>query len=215
MSREHAFTEVDPIISSAVESFGRHGFGAPLRGIAADAGVSAALIVKRFGSKDGLHAACDEYVREWIRIVKTENIDAVAQGRFLPAIVDDDALLPMFAYIMASVLAGGDVGRQFVEGMIVDAEAYIADAVAQGVAKPSRDEPARARYLVTSSLGSLLLTMLMNGETTELTTAFRRLQHEMSPPMVELYTEGLFTDGAFLDDYLRQFGDPSATAPPD
>lgn len=214
MGHERPFTEADPIVSSAVESFGRHGFGAPLRGIAADAGVSAALIVKRFGSKDGLHAACDDYVREWIRIVKAENIDAAAQGRFLSTIVDDDSQLPMFAYIMASVLAGGDVGRQFVEGMIVDAETYIADAVARGLAKPSRDEHARARYLVTSSLGSLLLTMLMNGETAESAAAFRRLQHELAPPMIELYTDGLFTRGVFLEDYRRQFGDPPATGPP-
>ena len=218
MDREQLFTATDPIIVSAVDSFGQHGFGTPLRGIAADAGVSAALIIKRFGSKDALHAACDGFVREWIRIVKSENIDAAARGQFLSAIVDDDEQLPMFAYIMQSVLAGGDVGRQFVEGMITDAEKYMAHAVATGLAKPSRDERARIRYLVTSSLGSLLLTARMDGDTdgTSLAAAFRRMQRETAAPMIELYTQGLFTTPDVLDDYLRHLDespDPVDTRP--
>lgn len=208
MKRERAFTEVDPIISAAVDSFGRLGFGAPLRGIAADAGVSAALIIKRFGSKDALHTACDEFVREWIRVVKLENIEAAAQGQLLSTILDSDDLLPMFAYIMQSVLAGGDIGRQFVDGIVVDAEQYMHDAVEKGLAKPSRDERARARYLVTSSLGSLLLNMLMDGETTDLGAAFRRMQRETAAPMIELYTEGVFTRGDILDSYLQYLDPP-------
>ncbi|ALG86358.1 TetR/AcrR family transcriptional regulator [Gordonia phthalatica] len=210
MGREQLFTHTDPIVVSAVDSFGRQGFGAPLRGIAADAGVSAALIIKRFGSKDGLHAACDAFVREWIRIVKSENIDAAARGQFLTAIVDDDEQLPMIAYIMQSVLAGGDVGRQFVEGMIADAETYMDHAVEKGLAKPSRDERARVRYLVTSSLGSLVLTLLMDGRAdgADLADAFRRMQRETAVPMIELYTQGLFTTPDVLDDYLRLFDGP-------
>ncbi|MBM7365709.1 TetR/AcrR family transcriptional regulator [Gordonia hydrophobica] len=208
MSREHVFTHVDPIIEAAVHSFGRLGFGAPLRGIAADAGVSAALIIKRYGSKDALHAACDAHVREWIRVVKSQNIDAAARGQLLSAIVDSDELLPMFAYIMQSLLAGGDVGRQFVDGMIVDAEQYMHDAVEKGLVKPSRDEHARARYLVTSALGSLLLTTLLDGQTADLGAAFRQMQRETAAPMIELYTEGVFTRGDVLDDYLRYLDDP-------
>lgn len=209
MERERTFTrDADPIVCAAVDSFGRLGFGAPLRGIAADAGVSAALIIKRFGSKDALHTACDEFVREWIRIVKLENIDAAAHGRLLNAIIDSDDLLPMFAYIMQSMLAGGDIGRQFVDGMVHDAEQYMRDAVEKGLAKPSRDERARARYLVTSSLGALLLNLLMNGETTDLGAAFRRMQRETAAPMIELYTEGVFTRSDVLDSYLQYLDSP-------
>ncbi len=50
------------IRDAAVLRFGREGFGASVRTVAADAGVSPGLVIHHFGSKDGLRAACDEYV---------------------------------------------------------------------------------------------------------------------------------------------------------
>ena len=48
------------IRDSAIVYFGRHGFqSATVRAIAADAGVSPALVIHHFGSKDGLREACD------------------------------------------------------------------------------------------------------------------------------------------------------------
>ena len=55
------------IRDAAVARFGRDGFRAPVRAIAEDAGVSAALVIHHFGSKDALRAECDEHVLRVIR----------------------------------------------------------------------------------------------------------------------------------------------------
>lgn len=53
------------IRNAAIELFARDGFQKTnVRAIAAAAGVSPALVIHHFGSKDGLRAVCDEYVLE-------------------------------------------------------------------------------------------------------------------------------------------------------
>ncbi|WP_228760094.1 TetR/AcrR family transcriptional regulator [Pseudactinotalea sp. HY158] len=228
MGHEQAFTAADPpvptdppeagpLLMAALNRFAREGFGAPLRVIAADADVSAALIIKRYGTKEGLRAACDGVALEWIRAAKTRNIGVVAGGGLLPTLVGGDEYAPLVGYVMQSVIAGGSLGRSFVEHMIADAEGYLADAVAAGVIRPSRDERARARYLVTSSLGSFLLTMLLEPDTggrsaTDLPGLYRMLASEGTGPMLELYTEGLFTTRRILEDFLLHPGDAPGPA---
>lgn len=154
--------DLDPLLRAAIGRFSREGFGAPLRAIAADAGVSAALLVKRYGSKEALREAADEAVLEWIRRVKSESIGSAARGTLmltLPAAQREASVL--LGYIVHAVLDGGALGRHLLEQMVTDAEGYIAEAVAQGLARPSRDERARARYLVQSGLGSLLVSTLL------------------------------------------------------
>lgn len=202
----------DPIVHATVLRFAREGFDAPLRGIASDAGVSAALVMKRFGSKEGLREAADALVLEWIRAVKAENIEAVANGQLLTTLADNDAYAPMLVYVMHSVLDGGQLGREFVEDLIADAEQYTADGVERGLIRPSRDEKARVRYLVMSSVGAFLLSLLLRptDDASDLPSVNRRLRDESMLPMLELFTEGLLTTPQVLDDYLRQKEDGSA-----
>lgn len=202
----------DPIVHATVLRFAREGFDAPLRGIAADAGVSAALVMKRFGSKEGLREEADALVLEWIRAVKAKNIEAVANGQLLTTLADNDAYAPMLVYVMHSVLDGGKLGREFVEDLIADAERYTADGVERGLIRPSRDEKARVRYLVMSSVGAFLLSLLLRpaDDASDLPSVNRRLRDESMLPMLELFTEGLLTTPQVLDDYLSQKGDGSA-----
>ena len=62
------------IRDAAVARFGREGFRAPVRAIAEDAGVSAALVIHHFGSKDALRAECDQHVLTVIREQKSAAI---------------------------------------------------------------------------------------------------------------------------------------------
>ena len=48
--------------------------GTTVRAIAKDAGVSPALVIHHFGSKDGLHRACDEHVVRLMMEMKAESI---------------------------------------------------------------------------------------------------------------------------------------------
>ncbi|WP_221585813.1 TetR/AcrR family transcriptional regulator [Microbacterium sp. G2-8] len=203
----------DPIVRVAARRFSADGFDAPLRAIAAEAGVSAALLMKRFGSKDGLRAACDAHVLEWIRRAKHDNIDAVENGRFLTTLASSHEYEPLLVYVLRSVMDGGSLGRDFVEHMIADAEGYMADAVARGIARPSRDERARTRYLVMSSLGAFLLSLLLRSPeagSSDIPALTDELMTESMLPLLEIYTEGVFTTSTMLDDYLRVTGRDAA-----
>src|SRR5690349_12965167 len=62
------FTARARIGNAALELFGSEGVNrVSMRAIAAKAGVSAALVVHHFGSKEGLRAACDQYVISLVR----------------------------------------------------------------------------------------------------------------------------------------------------
>ncbi len=198
------------IRDAAVLRFARSGFGATVRTIAADAGVSPALVIHHFGSKDTLHAACDEHVLAWIAETKRQNMGRATSGGLLEVLAQQDELAPLMGYVLRSLQAGGSVGKAFVEHMIDDAEKYTAEAVEQGIAKPSRDERARVRYLVMASLGSLLLSVTLDPpeDPEDVNATVRRYTADFYLPMLELFTEGFLTSRRMLDDYLLYVGDP-------
>lgn len=201
---------IDPLVRAAIERFARDGFEASLRTIADDAGVSAALYIKRFGSKSGLRQVCDDVVLENIRILKEENIRIAAAGGLLEALASNIDYEPLLAYTFQSVLSGGPAGKAFIDHMIKDAVAYMGAAVEQGLAHPSRDEAARVKYLVYSSVGALLLTMLLDqpGQKANATELLQRIRKEITPPMLEVYSRGIFTDKNIAEKYLLYLSDP-------
>lgn len=211
----------DPLVTAAIECFARAGSAATLRTIAADAGVSAALLVKRFGSKDGLRRACDDAVLARIVQAKESSIAAASAHRSIvwgltPGADGDQAVL--LGYVMHAVLEGGSAGRAFLEEMIADARRYTGDAVAQGVVRPSRDEEARARYLVMSGVGALLLSVLTaepdeHGGSDDLDAQLARARREVAGPLIELCTRPFFTDDAILRDFALQAAGRDPAAP--
>ncbi|MGZ8715092.1 MAG: helix-turn-helix domain-containing protein, partial [Mycobacterium sp.] len=66
-------TAIARIRDAAIDQWGQNGFNVGLRSVAEAAGVSAALVIHHFGSKDGLRKACDEYVAEEVRQSKSES----------------------------------------------------------------------------------------------------------------------------------------------
>lgn len=203
------------IREAAITRFARDGFGAPLRTIAADAGVSAALIVHLFGSKDGLRDACDEQVFERIRTVKRAVIvEDAGPGSFLMQLAVIDSYAPLVSYVVRSLMSGGDHARAFVEHMVADAVAYVREGVAAGRIVPSRDEEARIRYLVGAALGPLLLEFSLNPPSDPVAGArqIRDYLGRITLPALELFTEGFLADRSMLDAYLLYVTDPPADA---
>ncbi|WP_277207348.1 TetR/AcrR family transcriptional regulator [Isoptericola croceus] len=200
----------DRIRDAAVLRFARSGFGTSVRTIAADAGVSAALVIHHFGSKDALHRACDDYVLRWIMESKRQNMGKATSGQLLQVMAEVDEYAPLLGYAVQSLQAGGQVAREFVQHMIDDAQVYTREAVADGIVKPSVDEDARVRYLVLSSLGTLLLSLTLDppSDPEDFGAAVRAFMSEQYLPMIELFTEGFLTDRRMLDDYLLYIGDP-------
>ncbi len=205
------------IRDAAVLSFAVHGFGVGLRSIATEAGVSAALIVHHFGSKDGLRAVCDEHVLAVIREAKTEAVtDATVSSLFAQLVAMDD-YAPLLGYALRSLQAGGDLARDFVDHFAADAEVYCAAGVAAGTLVPSRDEKARARYLTVMGFGALLLDLTLNPlqDPTDLKAMLRGHLERTALPSIELFTHGLMTDNTVLDAYLLYIGDPPAAGTSD
>lgn len=190
------------IRDAAVERFARHGFAVPLREIAATAGVSAALIVHHFGSKEGLREACDEHVLRTIREAKTEAMTSADPPSLLAALAAPGEYAVPVAYILRSVRSGGAMAATFVQHLVDDARGYLDTGVASGMLRPSRDPDARARYLAYQSLGALLIhaTVEPSADPSALVESYQRLA---VLPSLEIYTEGLLRDRALLDGYLE------------
>ena len=83
--RSADLTAAARIRDAAIEQFAQHGFAVGLRTIAEAAGVSAALVIHHFGSKEGLRKACDDYVAEEIRNSKSEALQVQRSGQLAGA----------------------------------------------------------------------------------------------------------------------------------
>ena len=191
---------------TAIETFARRGLDATFRDIAAAAGVTPGLITHHFGSKERLRSACDEEVLRRIRAVRDEGIAKSAQEQ-LAAITELDEQGVTIAYALRLLREGGPNAREFLDRMIVDTAASLEAAVAAGVVKPSRDSAMRARYMVASQFGGLLLQAdLLGIDLADGRELIRRVTDETALVALELYTDGVFADRTLLDQYVATRG---------
>ncbi len=201
------------IRDAAVLKFGRDGFGASVRAVAADAGVSPALVIHHFGSKDALRVACDDYVLRVLREAKRQSIVVAGAGDVVAQLAAIDDYAPVAAYLVQAQLAGGELARTLLTQAIADAETYLAEGVETGRLRPSRNPAARARFLAYAGMGAFLLYVRQHappdGDIREVLAAYAA---EMSLPALELYTEGLLTDSTMLDAVLASMR-PDAANP--
>jgi AcrR family transcriptional regulator len=206
-------TAIARIRDAAIEQFGQHGFNVGLRSIAEAAGVSAALVIHHFGSKDGLRKACDDYIAEEIREAKSESIQSSDPAAWFAAMAEIESFAPMMAYLMRHLQSGSELAKSFWQRMIDNAEQYMEEGVRAGTIKPSRDPRARARYLGMASGGGFLMYVQMHENPSDLRAVLRDYGEEMVLPALELYTEGLMVDSTMYDAFLeaREKGIPFTT----
>jgi AcrR family transcriptional regulator len=202
--RSADLTAVARIRDAAIEQFGEHGFGVGIRSIAEAAGVSAALVIHHFGSKEGLRKACDEYVAEEIRSAKSETMQSNDPATWLGQMAEIESYAPLMAYLVRSMQTGGELANMLWRRMIDNVEAYLEEGVRAGTVKPSRDPHARARYLGIIGGGGFLLYLQIHPTPTDLRAVLRDYAHEMVLPALELYSEGLLTDRTMYDAFLAQ-----------
>lgn len=200
--RSADLTAVARIRDAAIEQFGEHGFGVGLRSIAEAAGVSAALVIHHFGSKDGLRKACDEYVAEEIRSEKSETIQSNDPATWLAQLAEIESYAPLMAYLVRSMVSGGELANSLWQKMIDNTEAYLEEGVRAGTVKPSRDPHARAKYLGITGGGGFLLYLQMHPTPTDLRAVLRDYANDMVLPALEVYSEGLMTDRTMYDAFL-------------
>src|SRR6201999_1541677 len=109
--RSADLTAAARIRDAAIEQFGQHGFGVGLRAIAESAGVSAALVIHHFGSKDGLRKACEDYITEQIRSSKSEALSSNDPATWLGPLARREEYAPLMAYLVRSMQAGGELAN--------------------------------------------------------------------------------------------------------
>jgi AcrR family transcriptional regulator len=200
--RSADLTAAARIRDAAIEQFGQHGFGVGLRAIAEAAGVSAALVIHHFGSKDGLRKACEDYIAEEIYSSKTEALQSNDPATWFAQMAEIEGYAPLMAYLVRSMQTGGDLAKMFWQRMIDNAEGYMAEGVRAGTIKPSRDPQARSRFLAMTGGGGFLLYIQMHPTPTDLRAVLRDYSREMILPALELYTEGLMVDRTMYDAFL-------------
>jgi AcrR family transcriptional regulator len=200
--RSADLTATARIRDAAIEQWGQHGFGVGLRAIAEAAGVSAALVIHHFGSKDGLRRACDEFVAEQIRTEKSETIQSRDPATWFAAMAEIESYAPLMAYLVRSMYSGGELAMTLWRRMIDNTEEYMEEGVRAGTVKPSRDPQARAKYLALSGGGAFLLYLQMHETPTDLRAVLRDYARDMVLPAMEVYTEGLLADRTMYDAFL-------------
>ncbi|MGV0798606.1 TetR family transcriptional regulator, partial [Mycolicibacterium elephantis] len=155
-------TAIARIRDAAIAQWGEHGFNVGLRAIAEAAGVSAALVIHHFGSKEGLRKACDDYIAEEVRSGKLESMRANDPATWFAQLAEIESYAPLMAYLVRSMQSGSELAKTLWRKMIVDAEEYMDEGVRNGVLKPSRDPAARARYVALSGAGSFLMYLQLH-----------------------------------------------------
>ena len=202
------------IRDAAIVSFAEAGFETSFRAIAARADVSPGLITHHFGAKAVLRAECDNEVFRRYHALKSQAIED-AGGDLLAQLARPGDAAVVTVYMLRALQAGGAPARAFFESLVDHVRQVVAESVAAGIVRPSRDEEARARYLTAQTMGAMLVQLLLRPGLTpdEFVATVLGLQRGQVLPILELYTEGTFTDRRMLDEYLLYVGDPPPARP--
>lgn len=192
------------IRDAAIEQFGAHGFDVGLRAIATAAGVSAALVIHHFGSKDGLRAACDAHIADFVKASKSETLQSSDPATWFAQMAEIESYAPMMSYLVRSMQTGGDLARSLWRTMIDNAEEYLEEGVRAGTIKPSHDPKARAKFLAMSGGGGFLLYIQLHDDPQNLRAVLRDYAQDMVLPALEVYSEGLMSDSTMYEAFAAQ-----------
>src|SRR5690554_5632572 len=205
------------IRDAAVLLFGRDGYAhTSVRAIAAEAGVSPALVIHHFGSKDALRGVCDEHIvseifgrNDELGIDASSDALASTMQRWL---ADLDTHRVALDYLSRMLTDGSALGDQLFDNLVDRTEKLISDEVTMGRMRTSSDPRMTAALIATQSLVPLLLERhLSRALGADGLTA--QLIERMTVPTLELYTHGLYTDDTLLDAARTAF--PNEQTPSD
>lgn len=140
------------------EGFG----GTSIRRIAAEAGVSPALVMHHYGSKEALRSACDRYALEATRgaLGSGAQLWAGANGGGSQAALDAMLAQPLpvvLPYVARAVVEGTPAGDALVDEVVAVTRASMDEMVAAGVMAESDDPEMRAVLLTLFDLAPVIL----------------------------------------------------------
>jgi len=192
----------------ALRLFAEHGADAvTVRQVAEAAGVSAALVIRHYGSKDGLRAAVDDHVVATLEGLLRELAEPASGSPF-----DSTAASGLVDAMLAKLPAGSELPR-YLARMLIDggpaasavflrlhetASAVLAALVDQGLAAPGADPVVRAAVLLSNDLAVFMLRDRIAeviGADPLSAVGMRRWAGELT----EIYRRGLSDGGAEHD----------------
>lgn len=188
------------IRDAALALFGDQGVEATsVRAIADRAGVSAALVIHHFGSKDALRQACDEYIVGEIMDRNAEMIDnpdlTAAMQRW---IADLDTYRPSLTYLARMISSGTPEGAALFDGLVDRTETMLREGIAHGAMNPASDLRTTAVIVASHGLVPLLLEQHI-GRALGAPGLSLEVVRRLTIPTLELYTHGLYADSSALD----------------
>jgi TetR/AcrR family transcriptional regulator, regulator of cefoperazone and chloramphenicol sensitivity len=138
-----------------------------IRDVARAAGVSPALVVRHYQSKDGLRGAVDDHVARVLEAVLAEMAPGPAGGGpFDPAALPGlaDAVIrhlpagsPVPAYLGRMLIAGGPAAVALFGRLHAASERTLRELARLGLAASGGDPPVRAAFLLVNDLAVLIL----------------------------------------------------------
>lgn len=137
-----------------------------LRDIATAAGVSPALLIRHYGSKDGLIEVVDSHVVATFEALLTRMTEQTAavglEPTAVPSLLDGlatylppDSAIP--AYLSRLLITGGRAGSALFDRLFRLSRATLDAMVAAGTASPGADAEVRAAFLLVNDLAVLTL----------------------------------------------------------
>ena len=137
-----------------------------MRDIAAAADVSPALLIRHYGSKDGLIDAVDDHVVAMFEAVltrvTTDTAETGLEPSAVPSMLDSLATYlppdsPIPAYLSRLLIAGGRVGSALFDRLYQISGKALDAMIAAGIASPGADPAVRAAFLLVNDLAVLIL----------------------------------------------------------
>lgn len=193
------------ILQAGLRQFAEHGFrGASVRAIATDAGVSPALVLHHYGSKEGLRQACDDHLMSFAdekeTMLATDNLQTAAEY-----IAEHPETVAVMAYLRRTMVDGGEIASHLFEQMCARSEHILRTGIEAGTVRPVRDVEGVAVTITAWSLGALLIApdvarLLGDGEGDLFAP---RVLERYSDAGMEVHTRGLLTDKAHVPGHSR------------
>jgi AcrR family transcriptional regulator len=200
------------IRNAAIAQFATDGFQKTnLRAIAAEAGVSASLVIHHFGSKEKLRMICDEYVLEVLLARARSDSSVTGMGDVVSEYLADPTEYHLEVQYMARAIAeDSPAAARFADSMVDESEAILRAGMLDGSMRSSSDPRALAVLTVLTSLAMLTIPRALArafGPDISGPAAMKRI----ALPALEIYTHGLYTNDTFLTAVI----DLLVTAQPD
>jgi len=202
--RQEDLTTKARIRDAALARFPRDGFGATtIRAVAADAGVSPALVVHHFGSKDGLREACDQHVVATFRETKLAAMED--DNMFDPGFAADAYRMaqPLLRYFGWALARGHPAASDLFDEMLREGIEISRIAIERGMIVDSPDLETRTAVQMAMQLGMTVMHSHLDRNLGMDTLSAEGIA-ALTPTLLEIFS-GLFTP-AVLEQIETAYG---------